>query len=265
MTNNKDQLSKLYRQQAQDKAPEHLNESVLTIAAKKSERLAEKNTKTHSFGRIIAFKKSHWLGVSSACCLLILSLSIFVPMTQTPLHQSPTFENNHATVSTSERTLKQHSVPHSYKNEALFDGIMDADQSPEITATATPSAEPVKASAQNRRAQQQRSKPTVSTTAPKARSFSAPPNLPKEKIAAEQDMIISNTALTNPPLKSSELTEQYKHTAASSRTAAQWLEIIKQRVTAKDFDAARLAVENFSRDFPDYKQPDNWKVWLHTD
>tara|TARA_B100000809_G_C15136766_1_gene530961 strand:+ start:3846 stop:4643 length:798 start_codon:yes stop_codon:yes gene_type:complete len=265
MKNNKDQLSELYRQQAQDKAPEQLNQSVLNIAAKKSEQFAGKNTQTHFFGQLIPFEKSHWLGVGSACCVMILSLSILVPMTQTPLHQSQSVENSHATVSASERILKQRSELYTQKTETMFDQVMDADQSPAIKATATLSTAPVKVSAQKRIAQSQRSKPTLSTIAPKSRSFSAPSNLPKEEIATEQDMIMSDSVLVNPAMESSSLADQYMPATQSPRTAAQWLKIINERLAAKDFESARLAVEDFSRDYPDYEQPENWKVWLHTD
>lgn len=265
MTNNKDQLSKLYRQQARDKAPEQLNQSVLNIAAKKSEQLAEKNTQTHFFGRFMCFEKSHWLGISSACCVLVLSLAIMSPLTQTPLNQSPKVENSHTTVSTSERKLKTRSELYSHQPEGMFDKVMDADQSPAIKATATASTAPVKVSVQKRVAQSQRLKPTLSTIAPRSRSYSAQPNLPKEEIVAEQDKIMSDNVLVNPAIESSSLTEHYTGAAVNPRTAAQWLKIINERLAAKDFDAARLAVDDFSRDYPNYKQPDNWKVWLHTD
>ena len=267
MTNNKDQLSKLYRQQARDKAPEQLNQSVLNIAAKKSEQLAEKNTQTHFFGRFMCFEKSHWLGISSACCVLVLSLAIMSPLTQTPYHE-PLID---------EKKTRAISAPFEHSEARLdmaMDGASSAQRQKHRVAEQqnnAPQAEYTKSQHEARArglystkqsvAKQQHASEVMAASMPAQKYVHKASPLPKELTTKNGSTAFSEYALGDHQSRAAERV-MGRTTTDNPSTEAQWLKLITNLVTANDFAQARLRAKDFRLAYPDFEQPQHWQSWL---
>lgn len=85
-----DKLSALYQQQASQQSPQTLDDIILAKAALKSQQItANKTPSENIFWSWLTARNSYWQAFASACCVMVLAITLLVPITNPNLSLSP--------------------------------------------------------------------------------------------------------------------------------------------------------------------------------
>ena len=275
------QLSELYRQQANDTSPQSLDDKVLKLAAIKAQALKSNAEPNKPF-----WKQSHWMGLASACCVMVLSLSILVPMTQAPLYESPQYD---APVFEKKRTQVSATTG---KSEVQQDIMRDADE-PSLAAStfngpslqteravampapaAIARAVPKKTAADERLSLTNQTKALAKSKSQQSRAQAMPAvGFQPEQAAVITESFASEALLEEESTMEADaaLKEKYSGPLNDSLaaevplTSEQWVQLIEKLVADKKFEQARLRAKDFNRAHPNFQQPDSWKSWLEVE